>query len=90
MIEFMDRMGIDPEDFSWQELSLCGGLGAAKPELAEIFFSMADKDERIEAQAKEICSVCPVREICLEEARRNKESGIWGGRTLQAGRVIDE
>ena len=31
------------------------------------------------AQAKEICSVCPVRIDCLDEAMENKERyGCWG------------
>lgn len=84
MIEFMERMGVDPMDFSWQELSLCAGLGAAQPRLAEIFHD--DKDDRLKAQAKEICAVCPVKDICLEEGIRNKEYGVWGGVTLVAGK----
>lgn len=89
MIEFMERMGINPDNFEWQELSLCGSLGAADPELAEVWHSKAERDERVKAIAKEICDVCPIKKICLEEGVRNKEYGIWGGHTLQAGKVVD-
>lgn len=37
-------------------------------------------DMRIYEEAKAICSVCPVREECLEHALLNKERfGLWGG-----------
>lgn len=89
MIDFMERMGIDPEDFSWQELGLCAGLGAADPALAEIFHSKADASQNFKAQAKAICDVCPVKDICLEEGIRNKEYGIWGGERLTGGKKDD-
>jgi WhiB family redox-sensing transcriptional regulator len=32
--------------------------------------------------AKRICAVCPVRQVCLETALRNRERyGVWGGLT---------
>lgn len=32
-------------------------------------------------KAKKICSQCPVRLICLADALRRRESGVWGGTT---------
>ena len=85
MIDFLLRMGLDPDDFDWKDLALCGRV----PE-PEIFHSLAEKKESVRAQSKEVCAACPVREICLEEGIRNKEYGIWGGETLVAGKVQDD
>ena len=40
------------------------------------FFS--DSPEDI-AAAKAVCERCPVRQPCLEFAKANHESGVWGG-----------
>lgn len=34
-----------------------------------------------ERQALALCATCPVREPCREQARRDREQGIWGGET---------
>lgn len=86
MIEdFLLRLGVDPDDFTWKDLALC----AKMPE-PEVFHSLAEKDSKFEDQAKAVCAACPVRKICLEEGIRNKEYGIWGGETLVAGKVDNE
>ncbi len=36
---------------------------------------------RRESRAKAMCGQCPVLHPCRESARRNHESGIWGGET---------
>jgi WhiB family transcriptional regulator, redox-sensing transcriptional regulator len=55
----------------WQEDAACRD---APPEL---FFS---SDEHDRQQAVELCSTCPVRTQCLEQALVAGESyGIWGG-----------
>lgn len=87
MKDFIERMGLDPEDFEWEALGLCVSRA---PEIPEVFHSKAVADDRVKAQAYSICASCPVREICLEEGIRNDESGIWGGKTLDKGTIVDE
>ena len=42
----------------------------------DMFFSDHWQDQ---AKAKDICSLCPVREICRDEAMANNEQwGVWG------------
>lgn len=37
---------------------------------------------RMTAEAKRVCSGCPMVEVCLTQAIHNKEWGIWGGSTM--------
>ena len=66
-------------DDLWQSRAACRGPQAI------VFFPPSHferKDEKLEreAQAKEICAQCSVREPCLQYAVSIKEPhGIWGG-----------
>ncbi|GAA5049279.1 WhiB family transcriptional regulator [Nocardia callitridis] len=40
------------------------------------------------AYAREICSGCPIRAQCGEFAARTGQSGVWGGREFDRGRMI--
>lgn len=40
------------------------------------------------AAAKTVCAGCPVANLCLSEARRNRDSGVRGGLYLDRGRPI--
>lgn len=60
----------DPAE-PWQDDALCAQVGS------ELFF--VEKGGST-AEAKKVCSMCPVRPECLEAALRNEEPhGIWGG-----------
>jgi WhiB family redox-sensing transcriptional regulator len=52
--------------------------GACSGSNTELFFS--DEVDEID-QALEICSGCPIRLVCLEDALESNEYGIWGGTT---------
>ena len=66
----MPLIGVIPE---WADQALCG---QSDPEL---WFPEQGDGARAVA-AKRICSVCPVREQCLDYALRTREmQGIWGG-----------
>lgn len=59
--------------FDWQQHGLCRGV---EP---EVFFPVAEEDAW---RAKEICTMCNVRESCLVYSLQNKERyGVWGGVT---------
>lgn len=66
-------------DVGWQLRAGCRGSDA------NLFFGpthLESKEERLarEAQAKALCSECPVRRECLDFALATRESyGIWGG-----------
>lgn len=45
--------------------------------------------ERQEQAAKQICTVCPLKEQCLEYALENDEDyGVWGGKTEKERRML--
>jgi len=53
----------------------------------DLFF--ADDDASI-AQAKALCTPCPVREKCLSAAlSRQEPCGVWGGELFEDGAVIE-
>ncbi len=52
----------------------------------QLFFS---EDEVQVAEAKSLCSRCPVRAQCLNGAQSRQEPvGVWGGELFEAGRII--
>lgn len=37
-----------------------------------------------------ICASCPVKEKCLDDARKHKETyGVWGGHFFKKGKIVD-
>jgi WhiB family redox-sensing transcriptional regulator len=66
-------------DMGWQYRAACRGEDA-EMFFAPNYFERKEEKEVREAQAKNICARCPVRDECLEYALRNREPhGIWGG-----------
>ena len=66
---------------SWREVGRCKGVDP------EIFYP--DDDEDPGHEAKLICSMCVVRETCLEQAIVNREKiGVWGGYTARERRRL--
>ena len=56
---------------------------------APSFFEAREEKERREANAKVICSRCPVRIDCLEYAIRIREPhGVWGGMSEAERRAL--
>ena len=72
----------------WQRRAACRG-----PQAGVFFppshFERKDEKEVREANAKGICSLCPVRRDCLDYAIRIREPhGIWGGLNEMERRAI--
>ncbi len=66
-------------DTSWQTRGVCHGMD---PEDADAVFFPLPRDHEAIAEAKELCSLCPVRRDCLNYALENVlKEGIWGGLT---------
>jgi WhiB family redox-sensing transcriptional regulator len=65
-----------PSQRTWMEHALCKGR-------TTLFFPpRAERPQarmRREAQARMLCTVCPVQSSCREFARHNHEYGFWGG-----------
>jgi WhiB family redox-sensing transcriptional regulator len=60
---------------SWRMQGRCRGIDPA------IFYPPTE-DDASAAEAKQICSTCPVRTPCLEHALALREKfGVWGGLT---------
>lgn len=62
----------------WMDHILCRG--------SKVDFA-SDNEFEIEA-AKRICSVCPVRGECLDHGKRRRQTGVYGGVSLQCGRQV--
>ena len=60
----------------WKERAACAGYPNG------LFFPGPDSTMASVEKARAICSVCPVKDDCLEYAfQANQRSGIWGGTT---------
>jgi WhiB family redox-sensing transcriptional regulator len=72
------------DDAPWMQESACREIDP------EIFFPDPSPWMLSEiAAAKEVCSICPVREVCLEYAMVNGiEYGVWGGLTRNERRAL--
>ena len=65
---------------AWRQAARCRGVDP------EVFYP-TEEDEGLEA--KEICTLCPVRAACLEYAlARREKHGIWGGLTPRERRRV--
>ncbi|MGW1194470.1 WhiB family transcriptional regulator [Streptomyces sp. NPDC002536] len=66
-------------DHSWHVHGLCHGM---TPEDADELFFPKPRDHQAIAEAKSICSRCPVKRDCFNHALDNTiKDGIWGGLT---------
>lgn len=71
------------EPATWWAQARCRSGGG---DLGQLFFSEELQDI---AQAKTICSECPVIAECLEGALDRREPwGVWGGQLFLNGRIL--
>ena len=65
---------------TWRQHAACRGVEA------DVFYPISDEEAEV---AKAICTVCSVRQTCLEYALTNRErEGVWGGATERERRRI--
>lgn len=84
-----ERQNLVPE-FILQETPRCSEVD---PDLfftqeAEVDGKILSSRYKYLAEAKKICSACPLQMMCLEYAIKNAEIGIWGGTTEQQRSAI--
>lgn len=72
-VNILEELGVDPEDFRWQDLALCAGMDT------ELFFDKYEKDSVLAKEVDELCEHCPVYEYCKEQGKDGPEWGVWGG-----------
>lgn len=64
----------------WRQRAACRGVDP------DIFYPVSDEEAE---DAKAICRLCPVQEMCLEWALASREKeGVWGGATERERRRI--
>jgi WhiB family redox-sensing transcriptional regulator len=65
---------------TWRQKSACRGLDP------EVFYPPSDEDAE---EAKAVCALCSVRQMCLEHAIVQREhDGVWGGLTERERRRL--
>lgn len=74
-------LGIDPDDFIWQDLALCENVADADPDdpiTPASFYERYESDPEVAAQVDEMCLSCPVMAACARAGQENGEYGVWG------------
>lgn len=74
MSGLLEELGIDPEDFDWQLLSLCGESDFIPNDFYDKYEESAEHAKLIDS----MCLSCPVIKECGKSAMINKETGVWG------------
>lgn len=80
-VSLFDELGLDPNNFIWQDLAACKGLET------NWFYDEYESDELHARNADQICYNCPVLQACALDAIEYKEEGLWGGVYWTNGRV---
>lgn len=70
-MNLLDALGINPEDFVWEDLALC------KNSDRSLFFEEYESDQTTACQVDEMCLSCPVFKECAEFGQ-NGQWGVWG------------
>lgn len=81
MLDFLQRLGIDPSNFEWQQLSACKGLDT------NLFFEGYESDSVVAGEIDVMCLQCPVLKECHEFGTKNKSFGVYGGFYLSNGQI---
>lgn len=81
MQDFLQRLGIDPSTFEWQQLASCQGLDT------NLFFEGYETDSIVAGEIDVMCAKCPVLKECYEFGVKNKLFGVYGGFYLSNGQV---
>lgn len=77
-------LGIDPDQFSWQQLAACSGTEITSE--TDIFFDKYEQDTQIARAVDALCIGCPVLKLCLKTGIDGGETGVWGGIYLENGK----
>lgn len=81
MSSILNELGVDPDDFSWEDLALCQGMDV------NLFYEKYEADQSIANSIDQACLTCPVISICYDAGVKNNEYGVWGGVYLNSGSI---
>lgn len=71
-MNLVELLGLDPEDFEWQDLASCQGMPRAA------FYEKYEQDTEHAKNIDQMCIGCPVLAAC-SMAGQDGEHGVWGG-----------
>lgn len=71
-MNFLEELGLDPEEFEWHDLALCQGMPTT------MFYDDYEKDVEVAKQVDEACLSCPVISQCFFKGQ-DGNFGVWGG-----------
>lgn len=71
-MSLLDELGVDPQDFVWQDLALCVGMNP------NLFFDTYETDAVVAKQIDQCCLSCPVIKECSAKGMKG-EYGVFGG-----------
>ena len=75
MLDLLEELGIDPEDFNWMLLGTCNNSDFTPRD----FYDRYEESEEHAKLMDEMCLGCPVMRNCSLRGQRDKEYGLWGG-----------
>lgn len=81
MSSILNELGVDPDDFSWEDIALCHGMDV------NLFYDKYEADQSIANNIDQACLSCPVIAICYKAGVQNNEYGVWGGVYLNSGSI---
>jgi hypothetical protein len=81
MSNILNDLGVNRDEFHWDDLALCRGMDT------NLFFDKYESDTNIAKNIDEACLMCPVSKICFQSGVDNNEYGVWGGVYLNSGMV---
>lgn len=76
-LSILAELGLDPEEFGWQDLALCKNY-EIKGHREDVFFDKYESDPETARAVDEMCLSCPVMKQC-GLAGMDGEQGVYGG-----------
>lgn len=73
MLDLLEALGVDPDDFDWPELAACNNLDI------NWFYDRYEQDDVHARNIIQACLTCPVIKSCFAAGEKQKEEGLWGG-----------
>lgn len=77
----LDKMGVDPDELIWTDLSLCRGADT------QLFFEDYERSANSAMQVDEMCLACPVFTQCTQFAQDHGETGAWAAVYYTGGKA---
>lgn len=73
-VSLLESLGLDPEDFTWHDIALCGGI-----DNPEYLFDEYEKKVNVAKTVDDMCLSCPAMKACATTGQEERLTGVWGG-----------